>query len=638
MILLLAACSRPLASVDDPDVGETFSADITAADGGHLETASGQFVLDVPANAVRSDLTVTVEVQPSTRDTLTAVYDLGPDGTLFDVPIVMGIGYEPAADLVGDVSGMFPVVATAMDSQWVSMLDSRVDGTRLVATTTHFSSYAVVGLPNESDAWFRLMHTSVQLAEQARETTGSPQLEVWFEDADGDRSRLSGPADPFIPTTHAQAAPPMGPGQVFVADREGTPMTPSEEIVIAPGGLYEFGAFDRPDGQPELTSSRIELPTPDLPGAGLVAFANLTDSPTVALYDMSGEDPRPLALASTEALALFQGSGELPLGIDQDLDGDVDRTATVYLGDGLTYVYFAYARVAEGFPIPEEGYVLVVQQAPNGGLSMMLLAGPTATRYSAIAAADGVTCGLANDFPVCWGSDADGIVSQTPAIAAARIFVGPTTACAINDLGEFTCWGAMGTMGLAGNLLTDVAIGRDFLCGLLEGGAVACQSPWASPPEQYRQLDAADLFACGVDTGSVVRCWGEVPAGIVDAMPTAGEFEEVRVANDHVCARRSLELGPPSLVCWGADVTGSVDGPFPEPVEAFDVTDGATCFIELGAPAAQCVGEMPAPGPGEGLFPFDAIVLGGGHGCVLGGAAGEVSCWGDNGDGESDPP
>jgi hypothetical protein len=120
------------------EVGETYQSNVTAADGGVLETGSGTATLDVPAGALDEDTDVTVTVGAATSDTASLVYDYGPDGLTFDPPATLTIEFTGPAP-----SGYEAVVARLDGSDWVALDGSVVDGATVSAPVDHFTSFAV---------------------------------------------------------------------------------------------------------------------------------------------------------------------------------------------------------------------------------------------------------------------------------------------------------------------------------------------------------------------------------------------------------------------------------------------------------------------------------------------------------------
>jgi hypothetical protein len=136
------ADSGSSSDVDGAAAG-TAQAAITAATGGAVSL--GQMKADIPAGALASDTTITVRaVDVSTLPTpsavIGAVYDLGPDGTTFSKPVTLTFDLD-ATKLASDE---VPSIAFVKGAAWELLADSMVKDGKVVATTTHFTSFGVV--------------------------------------------------------------------------------------------------------------------------------------------------------------------------------------------------------------------------------------------------------------------------------------------------------------------------------------------------------------------------------------------------------------------------------------------------------------------------------------------------------------
>jgi hypothetical protein len=115
---------------------------ISAADGG---TVSGAGVeAKIPPGALAADLTVTVNVldktgQPDADSIAAPIFDFGPNGTTFLKPVEMTIDFTGAPP-----AGMKAVIAFLKDGKWEPLADSAVTGSKVTATTTHFTPFTVV--------------------------------------------------------------------------------------------------------------------------------------------------------------------------------------------------------------------------------------------------------------------------------------------------------------------------------------------------------------------------------------------------------------------------------------------------------------------------------------------------------------
>ena len=112
-----------------------------------------------------------------------------------------------------------------------------------------------------------------------------------------------------------------------------------------------------------------------------------------------------------------------------------------------------------------------------------------------------------------------------------------------------------------------------------------CTTSWPSPR-------APPIPARSATGGSLV-CWGDDSEGQLDGIPS-GDFRSVSAGGGHTCAIRT----DGTLACWGDDSAGQLD-------------------------------EIPA---GE----FDSVSAGGAHTCAVR-TNGGIVCWGDNSHGQSHP-
>jgi hypothetical protein len=134
-----AATSGDVAS--SADGGTT---NIKAATGGTV-TAAG-LVLEIPPGALAVDTDITVGISdgaalPSAASLVASVYDLGPNGTTFLKPVKLTINVDAAK-----LGTKQAVVSYLAAGNWVALSDSvAAAGGKVGATTTHFTSFGVVG-------------------------------------------------------------------------------------------------------------------------------------------------------------------------------------------------------------------------------------------------------------------------------------------------------------------------------------------------------------------------------------------------------------------------------------------------------------------------------------------------------------
>ena len=117
---------------------------------------------------------------------------------------------------------------------------------------------------------------------------------------------------------------------------------------------------------------------------------------------------------------------------------------------------------------------------------------------------------------------------------------------------------------------------------------------WHGAGSDFLAAAAGGAHSCAIRVGGTLVCWGDDSEGQLDGIP-AGTFAAVSAGGAHTCAI-AVEGG--SLECWGDDSKGQLDG------------------IPAGT--------------------FTAVSAGGAHSCAAP-ATGRLVCWGDNSYGQSQP-
>lgn len=117
---------------------------ISADDGGEVEL--GDAALSIPAGALASDTTVTVEAAPPSDDLPDAstlkglLYDFGPDGTTFETPVALtlpSVG-KPGADEEAVIAWL-----DEDKGEWQDLATTVNDDGTLTAEITHFTTFVV---------------------------------------------------------------------------------------------------------------------------------------------------------------------------------------------------------------------------------------------------------------------------------------------------------------------------------------------------------------------------------------------------------------------------------------------------------------------------------------------------------------
>jgi hypothetical protein len=162
----------------------------------------------------------------------------------------------------------------------------------------------------------------------------------------------------------------------------------------------------------------------------------------------------------------------------------------------------------------------------------------------------------------CWGDEA---VGTAPKLTdAVELAAGGNHACARNEKGSVTCWGAAPADGGAGHapptdlVAAQLALSDAMDCAIAGDASVRCWGPRpVTPPSELRakriavSTQLADpvggpRYGCAVTADGSVRCWGDDPGG-VQTVPQALQAKDIAVGRSAACA---IALDG-SIVCWG---------------------------------------------------------------------------------------
>lgn len=243
------------------------------------------------------------------------------------------------------------------------------------------------------------------------------------------------------------------------------------------------------------------------------------------------------------------------------------------------------------------------------------------------------TCALLNNQTIsCWGSDSSGQIGngvqagdpqpyQTPqntplpmGRTGKAIATGGVNSCVLLDNNTESCWG-LDTSGQVGDgptnnnlsgptaivatpeTVVSAAVNLDYACSLFASGSVRC---WGSDDDGQLGNGGADV---GVD-GADVDTASNAP---VLAFPAGRTASAVTTGRSHACAL----LDTAQISCWGSNSDGEVGNGAPSSA--------------VTAPSAALA--LPAGRTAE------AVSAGGAHTCALL-DNGDVSCWGNDSDGQ----
>lgn len=138
-------------------------------------------------------------------------------------------------------------------------------------------------------------------------------------------------------------------------------------------------------------------------------------------------------------------------------------------------------------------------------------------------------------------------------------FADEALACHVSEAGALRCSdaGEPWTEHLPGTFAT-AGGAEGLVCGATTDGKLLCSSrfctvddaPCSSPNGAFTSVGVGASFACALDEGGSISCFGTGAAG--ETSPPTGSFDELSAFDDKACA---LSLG--SATCWG-----NVGGPF----------------------------------------------------------------------------
>ena len=148
---LLLACGAPnghvspdASAADGSDVAPPVVTHINAATGGTVQDPSGDFVLEIPPNALSQDTDITLAIVPAYADAITAVAKFGPDGLTFSEPATLSVRVASALVPTGKVPAVALDTGGAFGQVERSNSSNLSTTGKISAPLSHFSSYAVV--------------------------------------------------------------------------------------------------------------------------------------------------------------------------------------------------------------------------------------------------------------------------------------------------------------------------------------------------------------------------------------------------------------------------------------------------------------------------------------------------------------
>src|SRR6185312_1491336 len=118
---------------------------VISSQGGQMATSDGALAVTIPAGALAANVTITVEgAEAPATGNVGSVYEIGPTGTQFAMPVTLKLRYT-MADL-GSASESSLRVATFANGSWQLLPGAVVDtqAKTVSGVTTHLSPYAIV--------------------------------------------------------------------------------------------------------------------------------------------------------------------------------------------------------------------------------------------------------------------------------------------------------------------------------------------------------------------------------------------------------------------------------------------------------------------------------------------------------------
>ena len=201
---------------------------------------------------------------------------------------------------------------------------------------------------------------------------------------------------------------------------------------------------------------------------------------------------------------------------------------------------------------------------------------PVHDKFAAISAGYAHTCALRPDgTPICWGSQNAGRQSTPPENEKfVAIESGSNSTCGLRADGSISCWGQYGTAPKTlrdGHYIAIASGSSDHTkCALRNNGDAVCwqdgtaQKPFAGP---FTQITVGADFLCGLLEDGKPQCHlmdfnNQNPRtdnvwGIIANTPVQTSMVSIHSGSFHVCAIRND--GIPE--CWGDNTQGQLDIP-----------------------------------------------------------------------------
>lgn len=227
-----------------------------------------------------------------------------------------------------------------------------------------------------------------------------------------------------------------------------------------------------------------------------------------------------------------EGGNVAPLGLFQQVTAS-DDWACGRKGNGRVK---CFARDEE---LPVEGRFSQIDQGPRFACGVVKSRGPRS--------ADSATVS-------CWDRDGEDVLAEgRPTAEVSQIAVGGDFACALLEEGNVHCWGArtMDTTDSRGVRYDQISAGDQYACGVTTEGDLECWGP-APPPRvrrgSYTKVTVGANHHCGLEATRQVECWAK-ERGEETAVPADSRFDDIDAGACRTCGR--MRSG--QIACWGCE-------------------------------------------------------------------------------------
>ncbi|KAL5232292.1 hypothetical protein ABZP36_031068 [Zizania latifolia] len=187
--------------------------------------------------------------------------------------------------------------------------------------------------------------------------------------------------------------------------------------------------------------------------------------------------------------------------------------------------------------------------------------------YNAIAAGTDFLCGLmapiGGHAAMRWWSFSEEATANRSRPVGRRLYWGPSLralsargrhACGLSDAHDPTCWEWPGLTLPKGLDFSRMALGHDFLCGVVSGddSAMRCfggMTPPSPTGAAFKAVAAGRGHACAVDAEGGLSCWGE---GYPDMRPAdlPADMKAMALGHNTTCVLDGNDM----VRCWGVEV------------------------------------------------------------------------------------